>query len=105
MSGRNEHPDSLAEPPIARLNPQAVEVLRVWAAPGKPRVITFRTTWQDAGTWGLVLADVAKFASKASAQEGRGPKAVLVGMRERFNAELTSLTENRKGITDANGSA
>ena len=40
----------LEPPPIASSNSQAVEVLRVWAAPGQPQQFTLRPTWKDAGT-------------------------------------------------------
>jgi len=61
----------LEVPPIAISNAQAAEVLRVWAAPGQPQKVTLRTTWEDAGAWGLVLADVARHAANAYANEGR----------------------------------
>ncbi len=105
MPEQNANPNSLAEPAIARLNPQAVEALSVWAAPGKPQVITLRTTWKDAGAWGLVLVDVARFASKAYANEGRDPKAVLARIRQAFDAEWGRPTDTAKEITDKSGLA
>jgi hypothetical protein len=53
----------LEVPPIANSNSQAMEVLRVWAAPGQPQQLTLRTTWKDAGAWGLLLADVARHSA------------------------------------------
>jgi len=61
----------LEPPPIANTNSQAVEVLRVWAAPGQPQQLTLRTTWKDAGAWGLLLADIAHHAANAYANEGQ----------------------------------
>lgn len=63
----------LEPPPIASSNSQAVEILRVWAAPGQPQQLTLRTTWKDAGAWGLLLADVARHA----ANEGQNSAEVL----------------------------
>jgi len=67
----------LEVPPIAISNAQAAEVLRVWAAPGQPQQVTLRTTWEHAGAWGLVLADVARHAANAYANEGKNPAEVL----------------------------
>jgi hypothetical protein len=39
----------LAPPPIANANPQAVEVLRVWAVPNEPQQLVLQITWQDPG--------------------------------------------------------
>ena len=55
----------LEPPPIANTNSQAVEVLRVWAAPGHPQQLKLKTTWKDAGAWGLLLADIARHAANA----------------------------------------
>jgi hypothetical protein len=105
IMARTGSPNSLAEPPIARLNPQAIEALSVWAAPGNPQTITLRTTWKDAGAWGLVLADVARHASKAYAHEGRDANAVLARIREAFDAEWAHPTGNLNHITNENGMA
>jgi hypothetical protein len=59
----------LEPPPIAKSNPQAVEVLRVWAVPGQPQQLTLKITGKDAGAWGLLLADVARHAAKAYGNE------------------------------------
>ncbi len=103
--GTNANPNSLAEPPIARLNPQAVEALSVWAAPGKPQAITLRTTWKDAGAWGLVLVDVARHVSKAYGMQGRDPKAVLARIREALDAEWSHPTDAPKNVSGGNGMA
>jgi hypothetical protein len=79
--------------PIAISNPQAMEVLRVWAAPGQPQELTLRTTWKDAGAWGLLLADVARHAAKAYAGEGRNPTDVLVRIRQLLDAEFRAPTD------------
>jgi len=92
--------NSLATPPIAEADTQATEVLRVWAAPGSPVQLTLRTTWKDAGAWGLMLVDVARHASKAYAKEGQDPNAVLARIRELFDAEWDIPTDEPKDITD-----
>lgn len=105
MFGKKQYPNSLAAPPIAETNPQAVEVLRVWAAPGSPQQLTLRTTWKDAGAWGLMLVDVARHASKAYANEGRDPKEILARIRELFDAEWANPTDKPKDITGGNSPA
>ncbi|HTP70430.1 MAG TPA: DUF5076 domain-containing protein [Dongiaceae bacterium] len=74
-------------------NPQAVEVLRVWAAPGQPQQLPLRTTWKDADVWGLLLVDIARHAAKAYANEGHDPDEVLAKIRQLMNAEFSHPTD------------
>jgi Domain of unknown function (DUF5076) len=99
MFGKSRNENALQPPPIADSDPQAVEVLRVWAAPGNPQQLTLRTTWKDAGAWGLMLVDIARHASKAYASEGQDPKAVLKRIRDLFDAEWEKPTDEAKDIT------
>ncbi len=99
MFGKPRNENALQPPPIADNNPQAREVLRVWAAPGNPQQLTLRTTWKDAGAWGLMLVDIARHASKAYANEGQDPKAVLKRIRDLFDAEWEKPTDKAKDIT------
>jgi len=85
-------------PPIATSDPDAVEVLREWAAPGQPQQVTLRTTWTDAGAWGLMLADVARHAAKAYAKEGKNPADVLARIRQLLDAELSHPTDTPSQI-------
>jgi len=84
----------LEVPPIASSNSQAVEVLRVWAAPGQPQQLTLRTTWKDAGAWGLLLADIARHAANAYANEGHNRAEVLSKIRQLLDAEFSRPTDN-----------
>ena len=93
MFGKRQNSNSLETPPIANADPNAVEVLRVWAAPGQPQQLTLRTTWNDAGAWGLLLADVARHAANAYGNEGADPDVVLARIRELFDAEMSSPTD------------
>src|SRR5438552_14096329 len=99
MFGKRFTSNSLAVPPLAEKEPSAVEVLRVWAAPGSPQQLTLRTTWKDPGTWGLLLVDVARHAAKAYKAEGRDPAEVLARIRELWNAEWSSPTDDPLDIT------
>jgi len=83
----------LDPPPIASSNSEAVEVLRVWAAPGQPQQLTLRTTWKDAGACGLLLADIARHAAKAYADEGHNADQVLAKIHHLMNAEFSHPTD------------
>jgi hypothetical protein len=83
----------LEVPPIAKSNAQAVEVLRVWAAPGQPQQLTLRTTWKDSGAWGLLLADIARHAANAYAHEGHDSEDVLARIRQLMDAEFSEPTD------------
>lgn len=94
LSGNTTNSRELEAPPIASSNSQAVEVLRVWAAPGQPQQLTLRTTWKDAGAWGLLLADVARHAANAYANEGQNKAEVLRKIRRLLDAEFSRPTDN-----------
>jgi Domain of unknown function (DUF5076) len=83
----------LAVPPIANSNPEAVEVLRVWAVPGQPQQLTLRPTWKDSATWGLMLVDIARHAANAYANEGHNRDEVLARIRQFMEAEFAKPTD------------
>ena len=89
----------LEVPPIANSNPHAMEVLRVWAGPGLPQQVTLRTTWKDYGAWGLLLADVARHAAKAYANEGHNAADVLARIRQLLDAEFSKPTDSPVELT------
>jgi hypothetical protein len=90
--------NSLLPPPVAQTDPQAVEVLRVWAVPGSAQQLTLRTTWKDAGAWGLMLVDIARHAAQAYEQDGQDPHDVLARIRELFDAEWDRSTDDPQCI-------
>ena len=100
MFGKRSNKNELEMPPIALSNPEAAEVLRVWAASGNPQQITLCTSWEDPGAWGLMLVDVALHAAKAYANEGHDPKVVLARIRELFDEEWDSPTGEVQDITE-----
>src|SRR5882762_11512143 len=93
MFGKRQNSNSLETPPIADADSNAVEVLRVWAAPGQPQQLTLRTTWKDAGAWGLLLADIARHAASAYANEGQNSAEVLARTQQLLNAEFSQPTD------------
>ena len=98
MFGKHQNPNSLEKPPIAGTDAMAVEVLRVWAAPGKPQQLTLRTTWKDPGAWGLLLVDVAKHAANAYANEGTDRSVALARIRALFDAEWSEPTDSAEEL-------
>ncbi len=80
--------DRALDPPPNASRPQAIEVLRVWAVPGEAQQLVLRTTWKDAGVWGLLLADVARHAAKAYASEGDDEAAAFERISGIIQAEL-----------------
>lgn len=100
MPKRQARPNDLEPPPIASGNPNAVELLRVWSAPGDPAQLTLRTTWKDPGAWGLLLVDIARHAAQAYEREGRDGAEALSRIRELFDAEWSSPTDVPEDLTD-----
>jgi len=94
MFGKKTNSNALAVPLIADQNTSAVEILRVWAAPGSPQQITIRTAWRDPGAWGLMLVDVARQVASAYAQEGQDPQLALARIRALFDAEWEKSTDS-----------
>jgi len=86
--------DELNPPPIAFSSPQALEVLRVWFEPDSVNQIVLKTTWDDPGAWGLLLADLARHAAKAYANEGLDPQNALDRIKQLFDAELSEPTDS-----------
>lgn len=93
MFGKRQDRNALDVPPIARSNPNAVEILRVWAAPGLPQQLTLKPTWKDSAAWGLLLVDVARHVAIAYASEGQEHNAVLARIKAAFDAEWKSPTD------------
>ncbi|HSR40783.1 MAG TPA: DUF5076 domain-containing protein [Longimicrobiales bacterium] len=84
---------ALDVPPLAREEPSAVEVLRIWSAPDGVQQLSLRTTWTDPGAWGLLLVDVARHAARAYARDGIDEEVALARIHELFSAEWSSATD------------
>ncbi len=48
--------NELTPPPIAE-NARAVEVLRVWEETEAAQQLVLKTTWEEPGAWGVLLAE------------------------------------------------
>ncbi len=101
MFGRRTNRNELDPPPISAQNPAAVEVLRVWAAPGESQQLTLQVTWKDPRAWGLMLVDIARHAANAYEAEGFDPAAVLDSIREMWDVEWSDPTDDPEKIISA----
>ena len=97
---KNSDSRALPTPPIAQERADAVELLRVWAAPNGPAQVSLSTKWADPGAWGLLLVDIARHASLAYQRDGRDPNEVLARIRLLFDAEWEAPTDKPTDITD-----
>jgi hypothetical protein len=95
---RKKSSQELEPPPIAK-NIQAVEALRVWAMRGQTQQVTLKTTWKSPAAWGLMLADVARHAANAYANEGHNREEVLALILQMLDAEMTNPTDEAKDIS------
>jgi hypothetical protein len=94
----NSNALSLPVPPLAEMNPQSIEVLRVWAAPGSPQQLTLQTTWKDSSAWGLLLVDIARHVANAYQAQGYDREQVLARIRDVWNVEWNHPTDNAKEL-------
>ncbi len=100
MFGKRKNSNELDMPPVASSNPESVEVLRVWAAPGSPQQLTINTCWEDPGAWGLMLVDIARHAAQAYEHQGQDGSEALGRILQLFNAEWSSPTDEPEDLTD-----
>ncbi len=84
--------EPLAPPPSA-IERGGSEVLRAVIVEGGLHVTLVRG-FDEPGVWGLLLADVARHASRVFASEdGRSEEETLAAIRSLFNAELDNETD------------
>ena len=100
MFGKRKNSNELGTPPVADSNPDSVELLRVWAAPGAPQQLTINTCWEDPGAWGLMLADIARHAAQAYEHKGQDGTEALSRILELFDAEWSSPTADPEDLTN-----
>jgi hypothetical protein len=68
--------------------------LRAWVANGGLVCALRPETWQEAGNWGIVLADVARHVTNAvRGLTGTEPATTIAKIRTLFAAELDNPTD------------
>lgn len=85
-------------PPAAAADPRSVELARVWAAEGVQHVTLLTSHWSDPAAWGICLVDLARHLARAYEQcEGKDQTQTLARIKEGFDAEWDSPTDDPKG--------
>jgi len=56
------------------------------------------TAWEEPGSWGIVLADVARHVASALQQSGKDPLDTLERIRRTFEAEMDTPTDKPRGF-------
>ena len=77
---------------------KAREVLRAWVA-NESLICALRPeTWEDASSWGIVLADVTRHVANAVRElKGDDPAVTTEKIRALYNAELANSTDEPTG--------
>lgn len=94
----NSSYNDLPRPPISTTS-GALEVLRVWTAPGATQEVVVNPAWSDPGTWGILLVDAARHAAKAYAALGLSEDQAFARILELFRAEIKNPTANPEQIS------
>ena len=99
ICGANGNIQALDTPPIADERDDAVEVLRVWTVANGPNQFVVEPFWEDAGAWGILLADIARHSASAHAQKHGGDASmVLSRIEDLLFAELECPTSPAQQI-------
>ena len=88
----------LAIPPLAQKDPEAFEILRVWASVGEQHVSIHSGLEGDAYDFGYMLADLAFHGANLYAEKFNIPvKENLQSMIEGFQDEIKNQKGDRSG--------
>ena len=91
-------PNELIIPPAARKDPEAAELIRVWAAEGGQHISLNTEAWEDPAVWGMCLVDLAKLVADAYHQsKGLDADETLRRLKSGFDAEWDSPTDQPTG--------
>ena len=88
----------LPVPESVKDDPNARELLRVWAAHGSQHVVLNPGAWEDPAAWGIALVDLARHIARAYELEARfsvdeALKRIIAG----FEAEMQHPTDQPTG--------
>jgi hypothetical protein len=79
-------------------DPKSMEILRAWVADKGLHCSLRPELWDDAGSWGIALADVARHAANAIEESKGIPSSqTLERIRAAFAAEMGSPTDEPSG--------
>jgi hypothetical protein len=80
-------------PPPLAIEEGAMEVLRVWVGREQAQQSKLRMLWDDPGTWGYLLAGVARDIAGAYERQGRDPQEAFSRIFEVFQSEFMEPVE------------
>ena len=88
----------LTIPNAALMDDKSLEIARLWVIENAAHVSLRVGIWEDPGTWGIMLADLARHVANAYAQdEGLDREETLGRIRTVLAAEMKSPTDNPTG--------
>lgn len=101
FKSRKDTNRDLQVPSEVEKDTKAKEVLRAWVANGGLVCNLRPETWEDASSWGIVLADVARHVANAVKElKGLDSAATVERIKTVFNSELQDPTDEPTGHFD-----
>lgn len=94
---------ALDPPPEAKTDPNATELLSLWAANGKLNVVIHIGSYHKQGhdearAWGIIISDFARHVARALAQRyGKNEEQELAKIQDTFLRELGEPTSAIEG--------
>lgn len=83
----------LPAPPAVELANKAMEIIRVWIVDNHQEIVLSPHLWNDPGTWGLLLVDIAKHVANVYGEKGLDRDSVLKSIKEALDAEWAQPTD------------
>jgi Domain of unknown function (DUF5076) len=94
---------ALDPPPAAASDPNATEMLRLWAANGKLDVVINIGAYEERGydeadAWGIIISDFTRHVARALSQRyGRNEEQEMAKIRDSFLREIVAPTSPIRG--------
>ena len=90
--------NQLPIPPDAVSDTESSEIVRAWIVNGGLQCSLRIGIWKDIRSWGILLADIAKYVADARAKEGGFDRNETIGLiRKMFNIEIDNPTCESEG--------
>jgi len=90
----SRHPGELPIPGPAENDPKARELARIWESGDAMQMAIQPDLWDNPGTWGIVLVDLANLIAEAYDKSGQMESARALDLiRQIFDAEWNHPTD------------
>jgi hypothetical protein len=97
-NGIGRQDGELEIPNAALADPKSSEMIRAWVAQEGTHCSLRVGVWKDPAPWGMLLADLVRNVANAHEEsEGRDSLKTIQRIREGFNVEMDSPTDEPKG--------